>query len=842
MSHKLSSQTPLPELLAPAGNRDCAKAAVANGADAVYFGLDGAFNARARAAGFSAADLPELLAFLHRNGVRGYVTLNTLAFSDELDPLESIVRQIAEAGADGVLVQDLGLVRMIRRIAPSLPIHASTQMTMTSAECIAVVEELGVQRVVLARELYVGEIARIHEKTSVELETFVHGALCVAYSGQCLTSESLGGRSANRGQCAQACRLPYELVCDGRDMDLGAQKYLLSPQDLAAYCLIPELMAAGVTAMKIEGRLKTPEYVANITRYYRQAIDAAVVGEPVEFTERQVEEMELSFSRGFSAGWLQGNDHKALVPGLSSAKRGVLVGQVCSVRKGQVQVALTGRLKAGDGVVFEGDRAAGEEEGGRVFTIHRNGKRLADEATEGEVELAFRDDAIDLRQIRPGQKLWKTDDPALTRRLRKSFSGDVRGRASPVRTQVTAAVGRALKVVATTEVFPPVTCASEEPLAEATKHPLTRELLEEQLGRLGGSGFALAELAATIEGSPMVPLSVLGKLRKELVARLQSAREKASRTGHATAEDRVLPRMREEVVRPPTVLGEPQLAVLCRSLDQLRAMCDHGISPLYADFQDIRQYGEAVSVAHGAGTQILLATPRIQKPGELGIFKALARHGADGILVRNLAGLDYFAQQSIACVADFSLNAANELTVDFLRQQGAARVTASYDLNREQLLEMVRHAPARLLEVVVHQHMPMFHMEHCVFCAVLSPGTNKTNCGRPCDRHEVRLRDRVGVEHPLQADVGCRNTVFNATAQSGAEVVKPLLELGVRHFRVELLADDRPEWLRRCVDLYRDLLAGKVSGQQVWTALKAVNRVGVTRGTLEHRRDPLAIL
>ena len=253
-----------------------------------------------------------MFAFLHRHGVRGYVTLNTLAFSDELESLETIVRQIAEAGADGVLVQDLGLVRMIRRIAPDLPVHASTQMTLTSAECIAAIEGLGVQRIVLARELSVGEISKIHEKTSIPLETFVHGALCVAYSGQCLTSESLGGRSANRGQCAQACRLPYELVCDGRDVDLGDQKYLLSPQDLAAYALIPDLIAAGVMSLKIEGRLKTAAYVANITRHYRQAIDAAVAGEPVEFTERQVEEMELSFSRGFSVGCLEGTITRCL--------------------------------------------------------------------------------------------------------------------------------------------------------------------------------------------------------------------------------------------------------------------------------------------------------------------------------------------------------------------------------------------------------------------------------------------------------------------------------------------------------------------------------------------------
>ena len=359
--------SPIPELLAPAGDWDCAKAAVANGADAVYFGLDSGFNARARAANFSLEELPELLAFLHRHSVAGYVTINILAFSDELESLEQTVRRIAEAGADAVLVQDLGLVRVIRRVAPELSIHASTQMSLTSAQCINKAQQLGIDRVVLARELSVREIAMIHRQTTVLLEVFVHGALCVAYSGQCLTSESLGGRSANRGQCAQACRLPYALICDGRDVDLGDQKYLLSPQDLAAYALIPELIEAGAAAFKIEGRLKTPAYVANITRHYRQAIDTAMTGAPVTFTPRQVEEMELSFSRGFSVGWLHGCDHKALVPATNSAKRGVLLGEVRDVRKGRVRIDLQRRLKAGDGLVFEGDRAAGQEQGGRVF-------------------------------------------------------------------------------------------------------------------------------------------------------------------------------------------------------------------------------------------------------------------------------------------------------------------------------------------------------------------------------------------------------------------------------------------------------------------------------------------
>ena len=185
---------------------------------------------------------------------------------------------------------------------------------------------------------------------------------------------------------------------------------------------------------------------------------------------------------------------------------------------------------------------------------------------------------------------------------------------------------------------------------------------------------------------------------------------------------------------------------------------------------------------------------------------------------------------------------ANEITADYLHQLGVQRITASYDLNRDQVLDLVRAVPADWLEIVIHQHMPMFHMEHCVFCAVLSPGTNKTNCGRPCDRHEVRLRDRVGMEHPLTADVGCRNTLFNATPQSAAEVVPTLQSHGIRHFRVELLPQATWDTIPPTLDLYRRLLAGEVSGRQVWSQLRAANRLGVTRGTLEERRDPLAIL
>jgi putative protease len=287
--------------------------------------------------------------------------------------------------------------------------------------------------------------------------------------------------------------------------------------------------------------------------------------------------------------------------------------------------------------------------------------------------------------------------------------------------------------------------------------------------------------------------------------------------------------------------SQPKLTILSRSLPQLRDVLSTGVKNLYADFADIREYRDAVELARQNSAQIFLATPRIQKPDEVGIFHALAKHNADGILVRNLSGLRFFRERNVPVIADYSLNAANELTAQYLIEQRAIRITPSYDLNRDQLLALVAAAPPHWLEVVIHQHMPMFHMEHCVFCAVLSPGTNKTNCGRPCDTHQVKLRDRLGFEHPLTADVGCRNTLFNATPQSAAEIVPELLNRGIKNFRIELL-DDRGPHLHDLLNLYHRLLAGHATGKQVWTQLKPTNRVGITRGTLEERRHPLAIV
>ena len=823
-----------PELLAPAGDQTCLIAAIENGADAVYFGLQG-HNARARATNFEANSLAETMATLHRRGVKGYVALNTLIFPSELNDVETVVRRVASAGVDAVIVQDLGLARLIRATCPDLEIHASTQMSITSAEGARLAEELGCTRVILARELSLGEIAKVREASRLPVEVFVHGALCVAYSGQCLTSEALGGRSANRGECAQACRMPYQIVCDGVLQDLDSVQYLLSPQDLAAYDLIPELIRLGVSSLKIEGRLKTPEYVANITRHYRLAIDDALAGRPASTSPDDIREMELSFSRGFSHGFLDGNNHKVLVRGDHAKKRGVFLGRVVSVSGGKVRLSLAAPVKKGDGLVFDGDESGGvPEQGGRVYDVERprQGRQPVVPVPDaglsaGPAELGFGRRDLDISAICVGQRVWKTDDPELTRRLRRSFEGPPHRRVR-LDLDVRAVAGEPLVLRGRTATGHEATVTSVAALAVAERQVATPDEIRAGLDRLGDTLFVLGEVTMTIEGAPMVPKSVLNGLRRDLTARLDAiASVPPART---IAAEPVVPTFRQAIrafPRDPT--GDVRLSALCRTTAQVAAAVAAGIRTIYAEYQDINIYPDAVAAANGV--ELFLATPRIQKPGEANLFKYLSKQGADGLLVRNPGGLYYCADLGIPFVADFSLNAANELTVEYLKARGALRVAASYDLSAEQLDDLLAALPPDWIEVVIHQQIPMFHMEHCVFCAFLSPGTDATNCGRPCDVHDVKLRDRVGIEHSLKADVGCRNTLYNAQPQTSAEYLPRFIARGARHLRVEFL-DDTPESVTKIIGLYRDAIEGRRDAKGLWRELKATNQYGVTRGAL----------
>jgi putative protease len=836
-----SAATPAPrrpELLAPAGDWDCARAAVENGADAIYFGLE-RFNARMRARNFTVADLPRLMEFLHRRGVRGYVTFNTLVFADELSDAETYLRSLIVAGVDAAIVQDVGICRLIRRLSPDFPIHTSTQMTVTSAAGVEFARDLGANLVVLARENSLAEIAAIQAALRpLPLEVFVHGALCVAYSGQCLTSESLGGRSANRGECAQACRMPYELVADGATVDLGQRRYLLSPQDLAGIDVLPELVRAGVASLKIEGRLKSPEYVASITRVYRQALDALLA--PADHGAGDVEaaaryELEMAFSRGLYTGWFRGIDNRQLVHAHFGTKRGVRLGRVLRVLPDGVAVRLEGPLKPGDGIVFDAGRPEEKEEGGRVYHLRPHGD---------ETILTFGKDAVDLGRVRPGDRIWKTSDPELERRLRQTFAGEQIRFRRDIDLDVHGAAGLPLTLLARDTDGHVARADSAQPLARAERQPLTPERLRDQLGRLGGTPFRLGRLENHLEGDVILPVSELNGLRRQIVSDLEAQRARPKRW---TLNEL---RNAEYGARnaPSQPSAEPEIIAVVRSLEQFEAaLTCPGVGTFYCEFENPKHYREAVArfrqwqagppgdsppaLRDLPSPSIWVAPPRVFKPGEEWILRQVLSAEADGYLVRNYDHLRWFAGRRRR--GDFSLNVANPLTADYyVNHLGLERVTASYDLNVGQLEALLRGAPPAWFDVTLHQHMPMFHMEHCVFCAFLSDGKDYRDCGRPCDRHRVALRDRIGAEHPLKADAGCRNTVYNSRAQTGAEFADRFLELGARSFRIEFLQEDAAE-VRRILERYRQLLDGRIAGTELWRELKLLNQLGVTRGQLE---------
>ena len=824
-----------PELLAPAGDEESLRAAVAAGADAVYFGLRGGFNARARADNFGVDELPRLFDFLHRKGVKGFVTFNTLVFDRELPVAEEALAAIARAGADAILVQDLGAARLAHAVCPELDLHASTQMTVSSAEGAAIARELGVRRVVLPRELSIGEIRTLAAGTDLELECFVHGALCVSWSGQCLTSEALQHRSANRGQCAQSCRLPYDLVVDGGLATARGDeqlKYLLSPRDLVAYDLLPQLIDAGVSCFKIEGRMKGPEYVANVVEKYRRALDAAVEGRAYPLSRRDEEELRYSFSRSFSHGFLTGSDHQELVHGLYPGHRGVLVGRVEEVHARAHHVLIcpepeAPELKAGDRILFDQGKPEDDEP--------RGGLHACDALDSGLWKLVFGgpgESTLDLRLVRVGDVVWKAKDAELTRRMKRLAAQE---RKVSVSVAVRGAVGQPLLVTARDDLGRTARAQSAMPLAPARERPLHEGLLREKLCAFGETEFALRKLTLDLEGALALPPSELKRLRRAVTDALSRASPEAPprqvTTGHAADE-----------IAPPLAhggsLGEPRLVPLLRTLEQVEAAVDLapalGVREVELDFMELVGLGVAVERVRAAGLRVVIATPRVQKPGEEGYDRRFERLQPDGILARHLGAVEHFRSgrpDEFTVHGDFSLNATNAITARTLLGLGLTTLTPAYDLDLSQLQDLCAGVPTERLEVTIHQHLPLFHNEHCVYSHLLSNGHDFHDCGRPCEKHLIHLRDALGMEHPVIVDVGCRNTVFNARAQSAAGCLPQLLEAGVRRFRVELVRESASE-TRRVLTAYRDLIRGLKSGKQVIAEVGAVEKYGVSAGTL----------
>jgi len=846
--------------MSPAGHWPQLHAAIEAGADSVYFGLTN-FSARAKV-GFSLDELPSAIRTLHQRGVKGFITFNTLVFENELSEAARTIAAIADSGADAIIVQDPAVLTLARRIAPDLELHASTQMSISDAAGVNFARSLGASRVTLARELSLADIAAIRRATDCDLEIFVHGALCVAYSGQCFSSEAWGGRSANRGQCAQACRLPYELIVDDSAQPLGDSRYLLSPGDLCTLDHIPQIVELGISALKIEGRYKDADYVALTTRAYRQAVDAAFTQVVSPITPLDKLHLEQVYSRGLGAHFLSGTNHQTVVRGRAPRHRGVLAGRVLRVLGNAVEIEASdpiqlSPLKPGDGLVFDASswRSPQEpEEGGRLYEIAPQSQNLW--------QLRFANGAVNFSRIRPGDLVWRSHDPDLDRLVRPYLNPSAPVQKQPLSVTVTAHEGRPLRIEwlldsgesakgeaargqTESELAIPsggaldtepvlresprsVVTVSPEPLACAQTAGLSKDVLLTQLGRLGNTPYEIASLQVDLNGNPFAPASMLNSLRRDAVAQLQLL-QSTVREAHIPSPEAVL-----AAQLSPSVLSRPgpaQIHLLVRTPEQLEAALELSPASITLDYLDLYGLKPSVERVKSAGIAIRVASPRILKPGEDRIVEFLLRLDAP-LLVRSTGLLEILhLRESPELTGDFSLNVANSITAAAMLQRGLLRITPTHDLNAEQITALAGQIGGGCVEAIAYQHLPVFHTEHCVFCRFLSTGTSYKDCGRPCEKHTVSLRDVNGRAHPLVADVGCRNTVFGAEAQEASGWLDDWRAAGVCHFRLEFAHESAADVLA-ITRAFGQTFEGRKSSAQLAQELKRFAPQGTTVGSL----------
>ncbi|CUN50808.1 DUF3656 domain-containing U32 family peptidase [Mitsuokella jalaludinii] len=794
------------ELLAPAGSREALVAAVENGANAIYL-AGNAFGARAYASNFDREALREAIHFAHLRKVAIHVTVNTIVTDEEMEPLRDYLRFLYEAGADAVLVQDLGVARVAHETVPDLPLHASTQMSVSSLEGVRALAELGFTRVVLARELSLKEIRHICAHAPVEIETFMHGALCVCYSGQCLMSSMIGGRSGNRGRCAQPCRLPYTLVDEkGQDV-LGdkAGSYLLSPRDLSTIDVIPDLIEAGVSSLKIEGRMKRPEYVATVVRTYREAIDTYYAGKGYAVTQEERDDLAQIFNRDFTTAYLEGRPGKAMMSDRRPNNRGLLIGRVTAYDWDAriVTVKLSGRLGLGDQVDFW------VKVGGRVtatISALTDAKGRAVEEGQAGDTVSF---AIP-SAVRDHDRVFKVYDARLMERAKETYASGAPVRRIPVAIAVRAAVGEPLTVTL---------CDADGHRGEgrtdfigesARKRPLSEEIIRKQVSRLGTSVYEMKSLHCDIAGEVMVPMSEINEARRKAVEALDALRLKEIEA----REHRPEPKFTDRIARPTPKKADFLVAV--DTLGKAEAALAAGADGILFGGESYEhrviapeEYERAWQMAREAGARIDFNTPRIVHDGQQKhVERLLAAFDAfppDAVHVHNIAMLALVRRLTdFAIHADYSLISYNKQTLAFLKDYGVSGATLSPELTAKEIRQLAKESPLPLT-CIVHGRLELMVSNYCVTGSFLG-GCGEGPCTQPCTRGHFALKDRKDALFPLAMDQFCHMHVLNSKVLSMMPHAMKFRAAGIETMQIEAKAMGEKE-IAAIVKAYRKAMA-----------------------------------
>lgn len=755
------------ELLAPAGGPEALVAAVANGADAVYLGL-GAFNARRGAANFDEGSLAEWVRFAHLRGVRVYLTANIVVLPSELQAALDLVDTAWAAGVDAVIVQDLGLLHLIRQSLPDVRVHGSTQISTMNPEAVHVLAGLGVKRVTLARELSLAAIAACAE-ADIEVESFVHGALCYSYSGQCLMSSLIGQRSANRGLCAQPCRLQYDLIDAHGDAVATPGRHLLSTKDLAGIGQLPALIGAGVSALKIEGRMKSPEYVAIVTSVYRDALDRALADPGAyQVMPSEWQRLEEAFSRGFTEAYLTGDRGRALMSYTRPNNRGVLIGRVAGVEAGVARVPLERSLDPADTLQFWTRSGHFTQEAGEL----RIGTSRVSSAPAGET--------VSLEVARPvavGDRVFRVADAALLEAARRTFGGDQDGKrlSVPVDVAVTLRIGEPLEVAVTAGDI--TALAQGEVVEPARTKAVGVDEVIAHVGRLGGSGYRAASWQIDLGAGAGIGYSQLHAVRRTAIERLDDARLTAYE-GRRLQRPQVLAAR----TRARSAPVAPSIVATAWDVETARACVDAG-----ADAVWLRVFRGRATTPLPHGVRPLL--PRVVWPRDLSWIDTY-RDGSP-VLAGELGSLSRAAAGEVH--ADWPLNAFNGHAVQVLHALGASFVWLSPELSGRQLAEVVASVSVPV-GYVVWGRAEVMVTEQCVLMAA---GDCKRACAS-CSRRDGwwKLRDQKGYEFPVTTDTLGRSHVMNSVTLDLSRSLDAIVASGVAGVRLDFTDEGADEAAR----------------------------------------------
>lgn len=818
----------VPELLAPAGSLDAVRAAVANGADAVYLGAE-KFNARDEGAQLTLDEVAAACRIAHERGARIYLTLNTLLKPAELEPALELLGECIDRGVDAALVQDVGAVRLIQKVYPGFAIHGSTQLTVHDESGAALAQKLGIQRVVLARENTLDDIRAIHLAVpGLELETFVHGALCISYSGQCLMSGMISERSANRGSCAQSCRKGYALA-DARTGDVLDEGFLISAKDLGAAEHLAELAEIGISTLKIEGRKKKPEYVATVTRSYRDLLQRVSRGESALPATSEHPDLVQIFSRGFTGGMFGGRAGRDYITRLQPDNRGVLLGTVTGTENGDLLVEVSSPVVPGDGLGFEPPEGTPGRSVGfavpRVRTL--------------ELKNGITRQVIPAKENVPkGWRVYRTSQPALNERARASFAAVAAPAAGPATRLDVRAIGNAGAPL--TLVFTAgddaVKLQSDVTLAPASKRALDQTQLREQLGRLGGTAFALGALDdAALKPGLFLPVSELNTLRQRAVAQLTVSRSEMDGTRSAARREMIARAVAELAVTPPAAPAAPfVLAADVYSVDDARVAADAGATEIALDpflrhpSPPLSRVRTLAADLAARGIAFRLRTPTIVRPDDRpSVEKWLA---LDTAFLSGHAGLvAELAGQGRDVVADYAVNVFNQHTAAEFFRLGARRLVLSVELTEQEIESVIAPWHGVNFDVLAYGRPEGMTIEHCVLSAAFDRVV--TTCRDLCvQKHpNVQLTDPAGYTFPVATDAQCRNRLLHSRPVEASEFLPKLWRSGVRGYRLlfnvpgDSVADTVTRW-RAALDALEDGRAPELS------AIRALVGGEFTRG------------